>query len=118
MAIRQDLIVRQGEDFSFSFRATRNGQPIPLHSYVIEAQIRKNANSAEVIAEFDCAVLDADAGTFVLSMTADNAAEIPAGRTRFAWASRYVYDVRLSSPDGNIYMPIEGTVEIDPSVTR
>ncbi len=118
MALKQNLTVRQGEDFAFSFRATRNGQVIPLDGYVLDAQIRKRAGSDDSVEEFDCTILDAAAGTFLLSMSADRTAEIPAGRDMYHYKSRYQYDVRLTSPEGAVIIPVEGYVLIDPSCTR
>jgi hypothetical protein len=118
MALKHNLTVRQGEDFAEAFRATRNGQVIPLTGYIVEAQIRKRAGSDDIVEEFDCTVLDADAGTFLLSLPGDRSAEITAGRDKFHYKSRYEYDVRLTSPESVVIIPIEGYVLIDPSCTR
>jgi hypothetical protein len=118
MAIRQNLVIRQGENFSISFEARRNGAVVDITGYTIESQIRKRVDSEDNIEEFDCAVLDGPAGTFSLSMSGDRTAEIPAGRTKDDWRSKYEYDVKLTSPEGDPIVPIEGRVLIDPSVTR
>jgi hypothetical protein len=118
MAITHHLVIRQGEDFAVQFVAKRNGQAFPLTGYTIESHIRKRVTSGTVVEEFDCQVLDAAAGTFEISLSGDRTLEIPAGRTKDAFKSRYEYDVKLTSPEGKVYVPIEGRVNIDPSVTR
>jgi hypothetical protein len=118
MAINQPLVIRQGEDFAFSFQARRNGVVVDITGYKVESYIRKRANSVDLVEEFDCSVLDGTAGTFLLSMPATRTAELPCGRSKEHYKSRYEYDVRLTSPEGAVIVPIEGRINVDPSVTR
>jgi len=118
MAIQHNLVIRQGEDFSRSFVARRNGALIDITGYTIQSDIRKSVDAADPTERFDGSIVDGPAGLFYLSMPGARTAQIPAGKTRYSRRSRYEYDVKLTSPSGALFVPVEGLVEVDPSATR
>lgn len=118
MAIEHNLEIRQGEDFAQAFVARRNGAVVDITGYTIESHIRKRMDDEDITEQFDCVIVDGPAGHFYVSLPAARTVALPAGRTKWERASRYYYDVRLTSPEGTGFVPIEGAVRVDPSVTR
>jgi hypothetical protein len=118
MAIRHNLEIRQGEDFARSFVARRSGVVLDITGYEITSQIRNRSDDEDETEHFDTVILNGPAGVFMLSMPSARTAELPAGRTKYDRASRYEYDVRLVSPDGTSFVPVEGYLQVDPSITR
>jgi hypothetical protein len=110
MAIKANLIIDQGANFTTTITVTDNdGLPVDLTDYTGAAQMRKHYTSSTSTA-FTVA-LGGATGTVSLSMTANASANLTAGR--------YVYDVELTNNGSGIVSRIvEGIVTVTPNVTR
>ena len=108
MAVRANLIIDQGTDFTTTITVTDvDGNPVNLTGYTGAAQMRKHYSSIKSYA-FNVSANSAN-GQVTLSMNAATSNTIPFGR--------YVYDCELLS--GNTISRIfEGIVTISPQVTR
>ena len=108
MAIKANLIIDQGTDYSTSINLTdADGNVISLSGYTANSQIRKSYSSSNAVT-FSTS-LDVSNGVITLSLSDSQTANLVAGR--------YVYDVIVTS--GNTTSRIvEGIVTITPRVTR
>ncbi len=108
MAIKANLIIDQGTDYSTSITLTDEEENvIDLTGYTANAQIRKTYSSSNSVS-FTTAITAAQ-GVIGLSLTDTQTANIVPGR--------YVYDVILTT--GNTTSRIvEGIVTVTPRVTR
>ena len=110
MAIKANIIVDQGTDFSTSINLTDDdGNVIDLTGYTANAQIRKTYSSSNAVT-FSTS-LESSNGIVTLSLSKTQTANIVAGR--------YVYDVFMTANTANITSRIvEGIVTVTPRVTR
>lgn len=109
MAIKANLIVDQGADYSTSISVTDdNGEAIDLTGYTGAAQMRRHYTSVSYYS-FDVQITG-NQGEVVLSLTANTSNTIPSGR--------YVYDCELTDGSGKRSRLVEGIVTINPQVTR
>lgn len=109
MAIKANLIVDQGTDYSTSINLTdSDGNIVPLTGYTANAQIRKTYSSSNAI-NFSI-YLESANGVVQLSLTDTQTANIVAGR--------YVYDVVVVSPTNVTSRIVEGIVTVTPRVTK
>lgn len=109
MAIKANLVIDQGTDYTTSVNLTdADGNIIVLTGYTASAQIRKTYSSSNAVS-FGVA-LETSNGVVRLSLTDTQTANIIAGR--------YVYDVVVTSPTDITSRIVEGIVTITPSVTK
>lgn len=108
MSTKSNIIIDQGADYINTFDITHaNNASANLETYTATAYIRKHYASTSYYTF--TANTNAN-GVLTISMTANNTANIPAGR--------YVYDCVVTSNTGTITRLIEGIVTVNPSVTR
>jgi hypothetical protein len=110
MATRANIIIDQGATFTSSITVTgSDGNPSDLSGYTGYAQMRKHHTSSQYV-DFNV-TLGGASGTITLELTADQTANIAAGR--------YVYDVELHD-DSSPYKVriIEGLATVTPEVTK
>lgn len=109
MAIKANLVVDQGTDYSTSVNLTdADGNIVPLTGYTANAQIRKTYSSSNSV-NFGV-TLESSNGVVRLSLTDTQTANIVAGR--------YVYDVVVTSPASITSRIVEGIVTVTPRVTK
>lgn len=109
MAIKANLFVDQGTDYSTSINLTDDeGGIIVLTGYSSNGQIRKTYSSTNAVS-FGI-TLEANTGLVVLQLTDTQTTAMTAGR--------YVYDVYLTDQFGITSRIVEGIVTVTPSVTR
>jgi len=109
MAIKANLIIDQGTDYTTSVNLTdADGNIIPLTGYTASAQIRKTYSSTNAVS-FGIS-LESSNGVVHLSLTDTQTANIVAGR--------YVYDVVVVSSANVTSRIVEGIVTITPRVTK
>lgn len=109
MAIKANLVVDQGSTFSTSINLTdTDGQALSLESYTGAAQMRKHYTSSNSVSF--AVGIEANTGVVSLSLTANQTANIVAGR--------YLYDVELTDGSNNVSRIIEGIVTVTPNITR
>lgn len=109
MARKYNLQLDQGADFSIDLDLLDDSNNVfVLTSYNANASFRKYYGFANVW-NLTCNI-DANAGILTLSLTANQTANILAGR--------YVYDVKLTDTTSNTVMRlIEGILTVYPQVT-
>lgn len=109
MAIKANLVVDQGTDYSTSVNLTDSDDNIVvLTGYTANAQIRKTYSSSNAVS-FGV-TLEASNGVIRMSLTDSQTANLVAGR--------YVYDVIVTSPANITSRVVEGIVTVTPRVTR
>lgn len=109
MAIKGNLVIDQGSDFSTTINVTdENGVAIDLTGYTGSAQMRKNY--ASLTSKTFIVSISPLIGTVTLSMNAANTSAITAGR--------YVYDCELTNSANVTSRLVEGIVTVTPQVTR
>lgn len=107
MGIKANLVIDQGATFSTSITLTdEDGNAMDLTGYSAAAQMRRHYTSST---KYDFNVNLAES-RIELRMTANSTTSIAAGR--------YVYDVEMTDPTGNIERVLEGIVTVTPNVTR
>ena len=110
MAIKANLIIDQGTSFVTTLALTDSSDnPLNLNLYTYQAQMRKHYSSSNSVSF--TVTGDGNTGVLTLSLSANNTANIAAGR--------YVYDVEITeSSSSNITRVVEGIVTVTPNVTR
>lgn len=109
MAIKANLLIDQGSDFSTEIDVLdNNGDPVILTGYTGAAQMRKHYTSSTSTA-FNVTINAGD-GTVTLSMNAATSSAVTPGR--------YVYDCELTSSSNVVSRLVEGIVTVTPQVTR
>lgn len=109
MATKANLVIDQGATWNSTVTLTDpDGNYIDLSSYTGAAQMRKHYTSSTAIV-FTVQLGGAN-GTITLSLSANATGNVSAGR--------YLYDVELTDSSGTISRVFEGTVTVNPNVTR
>lgn len=109
MALKANLVIDQGTDFSTSINVTNDdGDVVDLTGYTAAAQMRKHYTSSNAY-NFTTSVNEIQ-GIVTISMTANTTETIAAGR--------YVYDCELTSNTSVVTRLVEGIVTVTPQVTR
>lgn len=109
MALKANLLIDQGSTYNTTLSLTTEmDEPMDLSGYTGAAQLRKHFTSSNSFS-FDVS-LNENAGTVMLSLSANSTANISAGR--------YVYDVEITSASGVVTRVVEGMVVVTPNVTR
>jgi hypothetical protein len=109
MAIKSNIVVDQGTDFSTTVQIKDdNGVAVNISGYSANAAIRKTYFSSNATV-FTTAV-DGNNGIITLTLAANSSANLSAGR--------YVYDLQTTDPLGKKSRVVEGIVTITPSVVR
>lgn len=110
MAVKANLVIDQGSDFSVSVDLTdANNDPYDLTNHTIASQMRKNYASSSAAATFSTSHNGAG-GTLVLELTANTTVDLVPGR--------YFYDVEIKSSSNTINRVLEGIVTVTPGMTR
>lgn len=111
-AATYDLMIDQGSDFAIDLTITEGGSAKNLTGYSGRAQLRTTHTASSATASFTCSVVGS-AADGVMKM------ELSAATTTAIAAGRYVYDLEIhTSSDAIVKRLIEGTVTINPEVTR
>lgn len=110
MAIKANLLIDQGADFSTIITVTDdNGTAVNLSGYTGAAQMRKHYTSPTAYS-FTVTVSNSSSGEVTLAVNSSYSNTIPAGR--------YVYDCELTDGSGIKSRLVEGIATITPQVTR
>lgn len=109
MAAKVNLTIDQGADFIYhSFLVDAAGAPIDLTGYTGKCQLRTSYTSPNY-ANVDI-TLNSPMGSVVLTMNSTSTSNLT--------SARYVYDVEVTSSDSVTSRVMEGTVTVNPNVTR
>ena len=109
MGTKVNLVIDQGSTFATTINLTDDsGELVNLTGYSGAGQIRKHYTSSS--ATSISVGLGGSNGTVTLALSANATSNIIAGR--------YVYDVEITSPAGEVTRIFEGIVTVTPQVTR
>ena len=108
MAIKANIVIDQGTDFSTTINVTDdNGDAVDLSTYTGAAQLRKHYTSSN---STSFAVSTSSGGVVTLSMNAAVSGNLTPGR--------YVYDCEITDSSNTVSRLVEGIVTVTPQVTR
>lgn len=109
MAVKADLVIDQGTDFSATIDVTDSaGNAYDLTSFTPYAQLRKSYYSTNYY-EFDTSDNGAN-GQITITMNNATTNSIEPGR--------YLYDVEIVSDSNVVERVVQGTVTVTPGITR
>ena len=109
MAIKANIVVDQGTDFSATIDVTNaDGTAFNLTGYTVAAQMRKNYASST--ATTFTASHNSGAGQITLALLKSTTNNLEPGR--------YLYDVEITSSGNNTVRVVEGIVTVTPGMTR
>ena len=110
MATITNLYIDAGADYSIIVTANQgNGDPLNLTGYTVKSQVRKSYASPTAY-DFTASIFAATSGKIRLSMTATQTSAIKPGR--------YLYDVEITSANGEKRRVLEGIIIITPEITQ
>jgi hypothetical protein len=109
MAIKANLVIDQGTDFSATIDVTdSDGNAFDLTNYTSASQMRKSYASTTA---YDFVTSDNNSlGQISLQMSSNTTNQIDPGR--------YLYDVEITSSGGQVSRVVEGIVTVSPGITR
>lgn len=114
MATRSDsLTIQQGTTQSFLWPIVdANGDPVNVTGWSVRAQVRATVAAEAVLHEWSSTLANVTLGPdgVVLHST-------PAVSLAWTW-TRGVYNVLLTDLTGNVYEIAQGSITVDPSITR
>ena len=135
MAIKANLVIDQGTDFSATIDVkTATGQNYDLTNHLVRAHMRKNTYSSDYFG-FICTHTGVT-GQITLKMTSGTADGVTESGTRGTEgyvhpqpsqpgtkaisAGRYLYDVEIESDENptKISRVVEGTITVTPGITK
>jgi hypothetical protein len=106
-----NFIMFQGSTFTLPLRLTSNDVPIDLTDYTFAGQMRTSVSAAIATENFTFTVqVPATGGIVIVSLTDAETAAIV--------ARQYVYDIEMTDGDGSTTRILQGTITVDPEVTR
>lgn len=109
MGTKVNLVVDQGTTFETTINLTDDdGDLVNLTGYSGAGQVRKHYTSSN--ATNMTITLGGANGTVTMGMSANTTASLTSGR--------YVYDVELTDPSGDVSRIFEGIITVTPQVTR
>jgi hypothetical protein len=102
------MSIDQGTTFNTQINLNdSSGNPVNLASYTVESQMRKSYTSSNA---YNFTVSANSSGIISLSLSANASDAMDSGR--------YLYDVLVEDPLGNVTRIIEGQVTINAGVSR
>lgn len=110
MATESNLYIDQGTDFIKTVTIVDGeGNLIPLEDYEVRSQMRKYYGSSSGYT-FEAGIASYEDSTIYIGMTKDQTRDLPAGR--------YLYDIEITSPEGERTRVLEGVVTVTPEITK
>jgi hypothetical protein len=112
MAAYIELYVDQGTNFESVITLTDDltNDAVNVFGYSVRSQMRRSYYSTNASANITCTIFDASKGEIKLSLSANNTANIKAGR--------YLFDVEATDRSNNISRILEGIITVTPRVTK
>ena len=105
-----NFILEQGATFTRTLTVKENNSAMNLTGYSGASKMRSTHDSSTVVGTFTCTVSNATGGVITMSMTSTTTGGIEEGI--------YVYDLEMTSGGGTVTRLMEGTVTVNPEVTR
>lgn len=113
MAAYVELYMDQGATFSniISITDDLTNAEIDIAGFTVTSQMRRSYYSANATANLTCSISNTVKGQVTLSLTADQTANIKAGR--------YLFDVNLRINASNtVIRLLEGIITVTPRITK
>ena len=105
-----NFILEQGATFNRILTLKENNTVMNLTGYSVASLMRSTHDSSTVVGTFTCTVSNATGGQITMTMTNSITGAIE--------EAIYVYDVEITSGAGVVTRIMEGTVTVNPEVTR
>ena len=105
-----NFILEQGATFNRQLTVKDDGSVMNLTGYSVASKMRSTHASSTVVGTFTCTISNATGGIITMSMTNSTTGAIEEGI--------YVYDLEMTSGGGVVTRLMEGTVTVNPEVTR
>ena len=105
-----NFVLDQGATFTRQLTVKDDGTVMNLTGYSVASKMRSTHDSGTVVGTFTCTVSNATGGVITMSMTSTTTGGIEEGI--------YVYDLEMTSGGGTVTRLMEGTVTVNPEVTR
>ena len=105
-----NFVLDQGATFSRQLTVKDDGSAMNLTGYSVASKMRSTHDSGTVAGTFTCTISDATGGEITMQMTNSTTAAIEEGM--------YVYDIEITNSAGTVTRILEGTVTVNPEVTR
>ena len=107
-----NLTVNAGTTFSqvFNLESTSSNAATDITGYSVAAQMRKHAGATTTAAKFTSTIDNASQGKIRVGLSTTDTAGLKEGR--------YVYDVLITDPTGEVTRVVEGSVLVRAGVTR
>ena len=105
-----NFILEQGATFNRILTLKENNSAMNLTNYTVASKMRSTHDSSTVAGTFTCTISDATGGEITMQMTNSTTANIEEGM--------YVYDIEITNSAGTVTRILEGTVTVNPEVTR
>ena len=105
-----NFVLEQGATFNRILTVQENGSAMNLTGYSVASKFRSTHDSSTVVGTFTCTISDASAGQITMQMTNSTTAAIEEGM--------YVYDLEITASSGTVTRIMEGTITVNPEVTR
>ena len=105
-----NFILEQGAPFNRILTVQEAGSAMNLTGYSAASKFRLTHDSSTVVGTFTCTISDAANGKITMAMTNSTTAAIEEGI--------YVYDLEITSGAGTVTRLMQGTVTVNPEVTR
>ena len=105
-----NFILEQGATFNRQLTVKDDGSAMNLTGYSVASKMRSTHDSSTVVGTFTCTISNATGGIITMSMTNSTTGAIEEGI--------YVYDLEMTSGTGVVTRLMQGTVTVNPEVTR
>jgi len=105
-----NFILEQGATFNRILTLKENNSAMNLSGYSVASKMRSTHDSSTVVGTFTCTISNASAGEITMQMTASTTGAIEEGM--------YVYDVEITNSAGTVTRIMEGSITVNPEVTR
>lgn len=107
-----ELYIDQGATFTNVINITDDttNAYVDISDHTAISQLRRSHYSANISANITCTITNAANGELTMSMTADETANVKAGR--------YVFDVKLADANNVTSRILEGMITVTPQVSK
>jgi hypothetical protein len=105
-----NFILEQGATFTRTLTVQENSSAMNLSGYSVASKMRSTHDSGTVVGTFSCTISNASGGVIVMNMNNSTTAGIEEGM--------YVYDIEITSSAGTVTRLMEGSITVNPEVTR
>ena len=105
-----NFILEQGASFNRILSLKDKNAVMNLTGYSVASKMRSTHDSSTVVGTLTCTISNASGGIITMSM--------PASTTAAIEEAIYVYDIEITSPSSVVTRLMQGTVTVNPEVTR